>query len=558
VLVGPVSVRAPWGVRRSNGLVYHPGSPNADATVERVTGRPRRFSLSLVEGRQCLLPLSQEDSVVEDATSFLNADVPRARPQSFSDGCLSGEPSSETMSEVFNCFLSADCVATTLRAFRELMTRCGESGPEVELPYRRLLRLEGFPWRARSVWSLLEARARRPEYADAPLKHRHVVVVGAGPCGMRAALELALLGSEVLVVEKRSAALAFGRINRLHLWEWCKQDLLAWGAKVFDPPGGTFGGDNDFCHIGIGDLQLLLLKSALLLGVRLRFGWEAKSVEQQVLLSRCGLRVPCDALLLASGASSPLCHQLGLKSVGVELRGKGSAIGVVANFVNARDSSQMALRQFSWARQFNQPLFAKLRKATGADLENIVYYKGPSHHYIVFTPTKRCLFEKGVILDSNVSSGLLHESNVDVVTLSLMVQEIATFFGLPTDLAEEQGVMIFDFSGVRRLESAATMASGVFACAVGDALLEPFWPEGLGIIRGFMSAMDAASAVVTALTGDAEEALAQTSQTYNVLKSVAAQTASHCLQKDIRRFGLSPQSRYISVRCGKDASTRGG
>merc|ERR1719277_2798805 len=106
--------------------------------------------------------------------------------------------------------------------------------------------------------------------------------------------------------------------------------------------------------------------------------------------------------------------------------------------------------------------------------------------------------------------------------------------------------MIFDFSGVRRLECPATVTqSGVFACAVGDALLEPFWPEGLGIVRGFMSALDAAAAVIVAASGRQEEAVAQLGATYNILKSVSAQTAAQCLQKDIRHYGLQPRSRYI-------------
>lgn len=475
--------------------------------------------------------------------------------------------SSESSGEIFNQFVSADSVPAACRTFWQLLSRrpAADCEPEAaggrpaqqELPYRSLGRLEGLPWRARSVWGLLDDRARRPEYAAAPLSRRRAVVCGAGPCGLRVALELALLGAEVTIVEKRNAAEACGRINRLHLWEWCKQDLLAWGAKIFNPPGGTFGGDNDFCHIGIGELQLLLLKPALLLGVRFRFGAEAARLdgEGSALICSGGERLGCDMLFVADGANSRLSRMLGLRSVLVGLRGRGSAIGVVANFVNSRDQQQMALRQFSWARQFNLPLFAKLKKETATDLENVVYFKGPALHYMVMTPTKRSLVDLGVLRDGRSCGSLLHTSNVDAGRLSGMVQGIASFFGLPTELCEAQGAMIFDFSGVRRLESAATMVAGVFVCAVGDALLEPFWPEGLGILRGFMSAMDAAHAAVLACgsAGDAghsgsagvEEALVQIGATYNILKSVAAQTAAQCLQKDLRQYRLAPETRYL-------------
>lgn len=243
------------------------------------------------------------------------------------------------------------------------------------------------------------------------------------------------------------------------------------------------------------------MKNALLLGVRLRFEAEALGIEAGKLQCGDGGWVPCDVLILANGAHSQLSRAMGLHSVDLGLRGKGSAIGVVANFVNSRDQQQMALRQFSWSRQFNLPLFARLEEQTAINLENVVYYKGQAHHYMVMTPTKRSLHQAGVLRDAAATERLLHGSNVDVHRLSAMVKRVATFFGLPTELSESQGAMIFDFSGVQRLESAATMVAGVFVCVAGDALLEPFWPEGLGIMRGFMSALDAAWASVVAAEG---------------------------------------------------------
>merc|ERR1719203_560533 len=140
---------------------------------------------------------------------------------------------------------------------------------------------------------------------------------------------------------------------------------------------------------------------------------------------------------------------------------------------------------------------------------------------------------------------MLSSSNVDVLQLSAMVQRVAAFFGLPTELCEDQGAMIFDFSGVKRLESPAVAAGNIFVCAAGDALLEPFWPEGLGIVRGFMSALDAAAAVVLVAQGRKEAAVAQMTATYNVLKSVTAQSAGQCLQKDCKQYRLQPSTRYI-------------
>ncbi len=60
----------------------------------------------------------------------------------------------------------------------------------------------------------------------------HVLVVGAGPCGLRAAIECALLGARVIVVEKRER---FSRYNVLHIWPFVIQDLKNLGAKILYP-----------------------------------------------------------------------------------------------------------------------------------------------------------------------------------------------------------------------------------------------------------------------------------------------------------------------------------
>ena len=57
-----------------------------------------------------------------------------------------------------------------------------------------------------------------------------VLVIGAGPCGLRVAIETALLGARVVVVEKRDS---FSRNNVLHLWPHTIHDLKALGAKKF-------------------------------------------------------------------------------------------------------------------------------------------------------------------------------------------------------------------------------------------------------------------------------------------------------------------------------------
>lgn len=56
------------------------------------------------------------------------------------------------------------------------------------------------------------------------------LIIGGGPCGLRTAIELALLGAKVVVIEKRDT---FSRNNVLHLWPYTIHDLRGLGAKKF-------------------------------------------------------------------------------------------------------------------------------------------------------------------------------------------------------------------------------------------------------------------------------------------------------------------------------------
>lgn len=57
-----------------------------------------------------------------------------------------------------------------------------------------------------------------------------VLIIGAGPCGLRTAIECAFLGAKTVIVEKRDR---FSRNNVLHLWPYLISDLKNLGAKKF-------------------------------------------------------------------------------------------------------------------------------------------------------------------------------------------------------------------------------------------------------------------------------------------------------------------------------------
>lgn len=59
-----------------------------------------------------------------------------------------------------------------------------------------------------------------------------ILIIGAGPCGLRTAIECSLLGAKVIVVERRED---FTRNNVLHLWPFVIKDLKQLGAKILYP-----------------------------------------------------------------------------------------------------------------------------------------------------------------------------------------------------------------------------------------------------------------------------------------------------------------------------------
>ncbi|CAH8668326.1 unnamed protein product [Schistosoma bovis] len=167
------------------------------------------------------------------------------------------------LEEKFDLFCSATTFESILACFYELCDGVVSKPTKQSwnIFHELSVNLKSY-WKAAALFSKLEKRVKMKQYHHQTLcRDINVLVIGCGPCGMRCAIELALLGARVIIIEKRHT---FSRNNVLHLWPYLIEDLKALGAKTFF--GKFCAGSID--HISIRTLQCILLKVALLFGVQ--------------------------------------------------------------------------------------------------------------------------------------------------------------------------------------------------------------------------------------------------------------------------------------------------
>ncbi|XP_072906036.1 F-actin-monooxygenase MICAL2-like isoform X10 [Hemitrygon akajei] len=461
--------------------------------------------------------------------------------------------------QLFENFVQASTFRGTLQAFHILCRQLDLDPLEHQVFYCNL-KSRVNTWKAKALWNKLDKQSSHKEYKKGnACPDTQCLIIGAGPCGLRTSIELALLGCKVVVLEKRET---FARNNVLHLWPSTIQDLRALGAKKFY--GKFCAGAID--HISIRQLQLILVKVALLLGVEIHVG-----VEFQQLLEPpedqdtedVGWRAEVlprdhptsaftfDVIIGADGRKSSL---QGFRRK--EFRGK-LAIAITANFINRNTTAEAKVEEISGvAFIFNQKFFQDLKEETGIDLENIVYYKDNTH-YFVMTAKKQSLLDKGVIINDYVDTEmLLGTENVNQGALLSYAREAADFatdYQLPAlDFAmnhiDQPDVAMFDFTCMYAAENASLVRERqghqLLVALVGDSLLEPFWPMGTGCARGFLAALDTAWMVKRwAEKVPTLEVLAERESIYRLLP----QTTPENISKNFEQYTIDPASRYPTL-----------
>ncbi|XP_070848130.1 protein-methionine sulfoxide oxidase mical3b-like isoform X2 [Chaetodon trifascialis] len=462
--------------------------------------------------------------------------------------------------ELFDEFVSSSTCRAALWSFSQLCEHLQLDKSTTERPLYRPIKRRLNYWKANALWAKLDRRAAQQEYQRARIcSNTTCVIIGAGPCGLRTAVELSFMGARVVLLEKRDS---FSRNNVLHLWPFTIHDLRGLGAKKFY--GKFCAGSID--HISIRQLQLVLLKVALLLGVEVHVNVEFKNLveppedqQRHTVGWRMEVRpkshpvsqLEFDVVIGADGRRNTLP---GFRRK--EFRGK-LAIAITANFKNRNTTAEAKVEEISGvAFIFNQRFFQELRQETGIDLENIVYYKDDTH-YFVMTAKKQSLLEKGVILQDFADTGLLlSRGNVDQNALQMYAREAADFstnHQLPSlDFAMnhygQPDVAMFDFTCMYASENAAMVRQRhghqLLVTLVGDSLLEPFWPMGTGIARGFLAALDSAWMIRSWSQGGAPlDILADRESLYRLLP----QTTPENLQKNFSLFTVDPTTRYLNI-----------
>ena len=176
------------------------------------------------------------------------------------------------------------------------------------------------------------------------------------------------------------------------------------------------------------------------------------------------------------------------------------------------------------------------------------------------TAKKTSLLKKGVLKQcTSDRSLLLNSENIDRNALEKYAREAATYatnhFSKPlpnVSFAKMKGkndVTIFDFTNLYSSKNACRIRECgghrlLLAC-VGDSLLEPFWPEGTGIGRGFLGVLDTAWMLkrLAEHPTKVQDVIREREKLYAKLK----ESTDGSLKDNFKKFTIDPQSRYKST-----------
>ncbi|KAG3003994.1 hypothetical protein JG687_00013295 [Phytophthora cactorum] len=483
------------------------------ATVEQVTKTCQRMELSDATMARVSEHLNSIDQIVrEDVSCHQSRSRRLSSTQASNDSSDSLDtysvvdiPSSHPRADVaatvrdsFKAFASGQDLRDTLRAFNNLVADCGLDGVKLQEPWHVYYHIRGavyskLSFRHKQLFKLLDVRFSLDVFKRRPCVNKRMCIVGAGPAGLRSAIELELLGGKVSVLEKRTK---FSREDILHLWPWVVQDLASLGAKVLF---------KNFCKPE--RFKAIVSPSPEENGGNLFYSIKT---EPQIPIAEY------TAVLGATGTNDVIAEPAGITRF---VFSRNESLGIVCYFPNLETTDEMKTKEFSWTTRFGHHMLDKMRDV-GIDLVNIVYFRGDMH-YLVMTPKRQNLLIHGVVKQNYADSKDLKD-------------------GL-------QRVNLIDFSQLTRADKPASiMASygkNLYVGLVGDSLLKPVWHEGVGTCRGFLSALDSAWMIARIGRKTDEQLLADRQIAYQVVQRLSGHHRDE-MQKNVRKYTVDPRTRY--------------
>jgi len=460
-------------------------------------------------------------------------------------------------------------------------------------PYEKIQAIvgDGGNWKWPRMWQKFDELERRgPAFRagealnfEQPNKNpgivkQNILVVGGGPVGLRQAIELRMGGHNVTIYEKRREvrdadgvlkSLGFtNRINRPHMWPFVRNDLAKLNGKDFMSTAACYPvfTEPDTSSIGIDELQILLMKNALMLGVdfRLGVGYDDSKIVQHGKTAKPTWNVECsvdeiaaktygmpaganvvnfDCLVGCDGPRSTVRDKQAKYFGDIERRKFMDCVGIVAN---VKKVSRKRLRELGFEygqepKDMNRTtmvfrdFFEKIKTEADADLENFIYYKASFHYYIILTPKRANLIKHGLSgrvynFQAAREGAATTEAQQEKAKLKAYVAGCLKAGGIPVDDQEPNGgfvpvpndVMAFDFAECwntkigmsfsyppadfnTELHGAWPRSKKLYPYIAlgGDALLEPFWPMGLGLKRGWQAVMNICYAIDNLFNKDA-------------------------------------------------------
>jgi hypothetical protein len=525
-----------------------------------------------------------------------------------------------TTRQKFSDFVTATSAPKVLETFA-LLNPEGKSYQELKQEL-----LPHLPFSQKTLFTNLDQKWKRNVPTERVVK---TVVSGAGPCGLRAACELRLLGHQVVLLELRKDC---SRHNILKTSQPIIDDLIGFGLKQYMPSLKKHG----FLHLGTNELQLCLLKTALLLGVQVSYQEAVAGIAEPGLLgnvkwavwtlpeevARVYLKKPLDTsplslrpgetdttkhqqtskvdfyetcesktgaiatqkneymdkgrvlefdnFIVAEGESSKLIRNMGFDR---KIFRFAHAVGMVINLFFA-DEQDTRLEEFNVARMhahWKKTALGALHEL-GIELENLEYMRGTKNHFFAGTTKVQELYKWGVVLEpKDTIKESLARDNLDLDRLREIGKLIAKSAGVSenAEYCDANGIQVFDFS-CRGLctESHRWLTQNnqtALVLPIGDALQNPYWPQGLGVNLGFHNALNAVWSAHLHSTVGREAAQPEITDCFESLRysnesNHALQDAAHWTADPITRFGEFNYNLrhfdYIKRKAGKPVLDR--